>query len=87
MLIGKVIGSIWATKKLDSFEGKKLLLVQPFDENLKPENRYIVAVDTVQAGKGDIIFYATSKEAAIPFKNDNMPADAAIVGIIDGFSL
>ncbi len=87
MLIGKVVGSIWATKKLDSFEGKKLLIVQPFNEDMKPEDKFIVAVDTVQAGKGDTIFYATSKESAIPFKNDKMPADAAIVGIIDGFSL
>ncbi len=87
MLIGKVVGSIWATKKLDSFEGKKLLIVQPFNEDLKPEERFVIAVDTVQAGKNDIVFYATSKEAAIPFNNDNMPVDAAIVGIIDGFSL
>ncbi len=87
MLLGKVVGSVWATKKLDSFEGKKLLIVAPIDENLNVTGKEIVAVDTVQAGKGDIVFYATSKEAAIPFKNSNMPVDAAIVGIIDGFSL
>ncbi len=87
MLIGKVVGSVWATKKLDSFEGKKLLIVQPFNQDLKPSDNFLIAVDSVQAGKGDIVFYATSKEAAIPFNNDNMPLDAAIVGIIDGFSL
>ncbi len=87
MLIGKVVGSVWATKKLDSFEGKKLLIVQPFNDDLKPSDGFLIAVDSAQAGKGDIVFYATSKEAAIPFKNDNMPVDAAIVGIIDGFSL
>ncbi len=87
MLIGKVVGSVWATKKLDSFEGKKLMIVCPYNEDLKPEKKYVVAVDTVQAGIGDVVFYSTSKEAAIPFENSNMPADAAIVGIIDGFSL
>ena len=87
MLLGKVVGSVWATKKLDSFEGKKLLIVRPVDENLNAVGKEIVAVDTVQAGNGDLVFYATSKEAAIPFKNSNMPVDAAIVGIIDGFSL
>lgn len=83
MLLGKVEGKVWATRKLDVFQGKKLMIVQPLDEDLNPVSRQIIAIDTVDAGVGDIVFYATSKEAAIPMPEKLIPADAAIVGIVD----
>ncbi len=57
MKIGRVIGSVVATQKVDSLEGIKLLLVQPLDENLKEVGSPLVACDTVQAGYGDVVFY------------------------------
>lgn len=83
MLLGKVEGNIWATRKLDVFQGKKLMLVQPLDEDMKPVSRHIIAVDTVDAGVGDIVCLATSKEAAVPMKEKLIPVDAAIVGVVD----
>ncbi|MCK5879030.1 MAG: EutN/CcmL family microcompartment protein, partial [Holophagae bacterium] len=44
MLLGKVEGHVWATRKLDVFQGKKLMVVQPVDEDLKPVSRHIIAV-------------------------------------------
>lgn len=83
MQLGRVEGHVWATRKLDAFEGKKLMVVQPLDENLKPTGNHVIAVDTVHAGIGDLIFYATSKEAAIPLTPTFVPVDAAIVGVVD----
>ena len=83
MQLGRVEGNVWATRKLDVFQGKKLMVVQPLDEDLKPVSRHLVAVDTVDAGIGDVVFYATSKEAAIPMAEKLIPVDAAIVGIVD----
>ncbi len=83
MKLGKVIGRVVCTAKMESFEGVKLLLMQPIDENLKNTGDPIVACDTVQAGEGDVVFYESSKEASRALDNWFNPADAAIIGIVD----
>jgi ethanolamine utilization protein EutN len=81
--LGKVIGRVVCTHKLPYFEGLKLLLVQPLDEQQQPSGAALVAFDAVQAGEGDVIFYETSKEAGWALREWFTPADAAIVGIVD----
>ena len=83
MKLGKVIGRVVSTKKVESFEGLKLLLVQPVDENLDSIGDPIVAVDTIQAGTGNLIYYETSKEASRVLETLMNPCDAAIMGIVD----
>ena len=83
MKLGKVIGSIVSTQKVESFEGIKLMLVQPLDEKLEPAGDPLVAFDTIQAGVGDLIYYETSKEAGRVLEFTMNPCDAAIVGIVD----
>ncbi|MGQ9623617.1 MAG: EutN/CcmL family microcompartment protein [Candidatus Caldatribacteriaceae bacterium] len=83
MRIGKVIGTVVATRKVASFEGVKLLLVQPLDENLQEVGSPLVACDTVQAGLGDIVFFEGGREAALALPNWFNPSDCTIMGIID----
>jgi len=83
MNLGKVIGRVVSTKKVETFEGLKLLLVQPVDENLKNIGDPVVTADTVRANVGQIIYYVTSKEASMVFDKMMNPCDAAIVGIAD----
>lgn len=83
MFLGKVIGTIWATRKSDSLTSLKLQIVQPVDSHRVPRGAPIVAVDTVGAGSGETICYITSREATIPLSNPFAPVDAAIIGIID----
>lgn len=83
MKFGKVIGSIWATRKYESLSGYKMLIVQPVNADYKNVGKPIIAVDTAGAGPGEYIFYITSSEAVIPMDVDMAPVDAAIVGIID----
>lgn len=83
MRIGKVIGTVVATRKVASFEGVKLLLVQPLDENLKEVGSPLVACDMVQAGLGDIVFFEGGREAALALPNWFNPSDCTIMGIID----
>ena len=87
MKLGKVIGRVVSTVKVDSFEGLKLLLVQPVDEHLNVTGDPIVTVDTVQSNIGQIIYYETSKEASMVLENTMNPCDAAIVGIVDEINL
>lgn len=83
MKLGKIIGRVVCTEKLDYFNGLKLLLVQPIDEQQQPAGATFVAFDTVRAGEGDVVMYETSKEAGWALREWYTPADAAIIGIID----
>jgi ethanolamine utilization protein EutN len=84
MYLGIVKGTIVAERKVSGLEGKKLLLVQPVDEHRKPNGELHAAVDTVQAGPGDLVYLVGSREAALALDPWFVPVDAAIVGIVDG---
>lgn len=84
MYLGRVTGTIVAERKASGLEGKKILLVQPVDEHEKPLGDIQAAVDTVQAGVGDLVYLVGSREAALALDPHFVPVDAAIVGIVDG---
>ncbi len=86
MQLGRVIGNIWATRKYEAVKGYKLQLVQPIDSNKNDLGDPIIAVDTIGAGSGEIVFYITSSEAVIPMDVDMAPVDASIVGIVDSIN-
>jgi ethanolamine utilization protein EutN len=83
MKLGRVTGRVVCTKKVESFEGIKLLLVQPVDEHSVPYGDPLVAFDTIRAGTGDLVYFETSKEAGRVMETLMNPCDAAIVGIVD----
>ncbi|HSV88690.1 MAG TPA: EutN/CcmL family microcompartment protein [Bacteroidales bacterium] len=83
MKLGKVIGRVVSTKKVEMFEGLKLALIQPIDENLAEYGYPFVAVDTIQSNVGQVIYYETSKEAGMVLESIMNPCDAAIVGHVD----
>ena len=68
-------------------EGKKILLVQPVDEHGKPTGDIQAAIDTVQAGDGELVYLVGSREAALALEPWFVPVDAAIVGIVDGIDV
>lgn len=83
MNLGRVIGTVVATRKYEGLEGVKLLLVQPLDHTQKKVGDPIVAADTVRAGTGELIYYVNSREAALALDPWFVPVDASIVGIVD----
>jgi len=83
MKLGKVIGNVVCTQKVDSLRDIKLLLVQPLNEKFKEIGNPVVACDTAQAGINDIVFYEGGREAALGLKNWYNPSDMTIMGIVD----
>jgi len=82
--IGKVIGTVVATRKYEDLEGVKFLVVQLLDKELKPEGRPVIAADaTAQAGPGELVFVVGSREAAQALPEVFVPVDLAITGIVD----
>ena len=84
MIICKVIGHVWATKKEPNLEGLKLMVVQ--EDEPKTEKTY-VAADVVGAGIGERVIVVSGSTARKAFGNDDIPADMAIVGIIDSVEI
>lgn len=88
MDLGKVIGTVVATRKDPSLEGTRLLLVQPLDEKYQPISEPIVAVDTLHdAGVDEIVYVVTGGDAVSVIPGRRMPVDVAIVGIVDSLTL
>jgi ethanolamine utilization protein EutN len=83
MYLGRVTGTVVASRKADGLEGQKLLLVQPLDDRMRDSGALQVAVDTVQSGPGDLVYLVGSREAALACDPWFVPVDAAIVGIVD----
>lgn len=81
MIIGKVVGSIIATRKNEKLIGQKLLIVKPF-ENMEEKGEF-VAIDNVGAGIGEIVLIARGSAARIGCDLEDAPVDAAIIGIVD----
>jgi len=82
--LGRVIGSVVARRKVVGLDGAKFLVVQPLSDQLQESGPTQVAVDTVQAGPGELVYLVGSREAALALDPYFVPVDAAIVGIVDG---
>lgn len=87
MLFGKVIGTVVATQKAESLTGLKLLLVKNIGEDGKETGGYVVAADSVQAGIGEVVLYATGSSARQTDITNNRPVDAIIMGIVDTWDI
>ncbi len=87
MNFAKVIGTIWATQKDENLRGVKMQIIQPLDHHQEKNGDPIIAVDTVGAGQGEVVYYVTAREATIPHPTRIAPIDAGIVGIVDTIEL
>ena len=87
MLIARVVGSVVATQKDEKLADRKLLLCQVHDQHNKPKDQYVVAIDAVGAGPGDIVLFATGSSARQTTITENRPCDAVIMAIVDSWDL
>src|ERR1051325_1527239 len=87
MQLARVLGTVVSTVKAESLEGRKLLVIQPLDGSLNPNGKPMIAIDSVGAGKGEVIFWCRGKEASFPFLPIEVPSDCTIVGIVDSVFL
>lgn len=83
MLIAKVIGTTVATIKDEKLAGRKLLVVRPTDEFGNPSGKPYVAIDTVDAGIGDLVLTCAGSSARQTTLTKDTPVDAVIMAIID----
>ena len=84
MQLGRVLGRVVATEKVNGLEGIRFLLIQPLDKRQRPQGGTIVAADAVHmAGQGELIYFVSSREAAEALPERFVPVDHAVVWIVD----
>ena len=83
MYLGKVIGTVVCERKYEGLLGKRFLVVQPLDHRGQKSGPPEVAVDTVSASPGTLVYLVGSREAALALDPWFVPVDSAIVGIVD----
>lgn len=87
MLIAKVIGTTVSTIKDEKLQGKKLLILRQADEKGNPIGKPYVAIDTVDAGIGDLVLTAAGSSARQTTITKDTPVDAVIMAMIDSLEV
>ncbi len=83
MILGKVIGTVWSTRKDENLVGAKFLIVRQLNLDYTPKENFIVAMDSVGAGVGEVVLCAQGSSARQTVLTKNKPIDAVIMAIVD----
>lgn len=83
MILGKVIGTVWSTRKDENLVGAKFLIVQELNLKYERKSNFVVAVDSVGAGVSEIVLVAQGSSARQTTFTNNKPVDAVIMAIVD----
>jgi len=83
MLLGKVIGTVVATRKEPELNGLRMLVVRELDAAYQPQGKIIVAIDAVGAGDGEIVLFAAGSSARLTAVTKDRPVDHVIMAIVD----
>jgi microcompartment protein CcmK/EutM len=81
MFLGKIVGSVWATKKTPNLEGVRFLIVHPLDLNREPNTNVVVVADRLGAGVGETVICAYGRAARSAIGDQDMSNEAAVVAI------
>ncbi len=87
MLLGRVIGTVVASQKEPLMEGWKLLLVRQIETDNRDTGGYVVAADSVGAGVGEVVLYATGSSARQTELTRDRPCDAVVMAIVDEWEI
>jgi ethanolamine utilization protein EutN len=87
MLMGRVVGTVWSTRKEPSLEGIRFLMVRPFTTGREEAQDIVVAGDVIGAGVGETVLVAFGRAARTTLGSQDVGWQAAVVGIVDAISL
>ncbi len=87
MILAKVIGTVVATRKTPSMDGLKLMMLRPVELDGTEGSGFVVAVDAVGCGVGEMVLYASGSSARQTEITDKRPCDAVIMAIVDNWEV
>jgi len=83
VLLGRVAGTLVASRKEDTLEGLKFLVIKQLDVEDSETGGYVVAADAVGAGVGEVVLFATGSSARQTIMTKDRPCDAVVMAIVD----
>lgn len=83
MQLGRVVGTVVATRKDAELEGLRFMLVHELGVDMAPTGKMVVAVDAVNSGSGEVVLYASGSSARQTTVTRDRPVDATIMAIVD----
>jgi microcompartment protein CcmK/EutM len=83
VLLGRVAGTLVSSRKEDTLEGLKFLVIKQLDVEDSETGGYVVAADAVGAGVGEVVLYATGSSARQTVMTKDRPCDAVVMAIVD----
>lgn len=87
MLIGKIIGTVVADQKDEKLIGMRLMVVRQLNTEGKETGNYVIAADSVGAGVGEVVLYASGSSARQTLTTEGKPVDATIMAIVDTWDI
>ncbi len=87
MQLGRVVGTVVSTAKEPSLEGRKFLVVRALDLDAKETGGYVVAIDAVGAGVGEVVLVSSGSSARMTEATKDRPNDAVIMAIVDSWDV
>lgn len=87
MQLGRVAGTVVSTAKEPTLEGRKFLIVKTLDLDAQETGGYVVAIDAVGAGVGEVVLVANGSSARLTAATKDMPNDAVIMAIVDSWDV
>lgn len=85
MQLARVVGTVVATRKEESMQGIKLLVVRPLDEEGRESGNAIVSADAMGAGPGEVVLIAAGSSARQTVVTDKRPVDSVVMAIVDSW--
>ena len=87
MFLGRVVGTLVASRKEGTLEGLKFLVLRQIDVDRAETGTYVVAADAVGAGVGEYVLYAAGSSARQTRATDGKPVDAVVMAIVDSWEI
>jgi microcompartment protein CcmK/EutM len=88
MILAKVVGTVVSTRKEPKIEGIKFLLLEKINpSNMQGKADYLVAMDSVGAGLGEVVFYVAGSSSRMTAATEGKPSDATIISIVDSIDI
>lgn len=83
MKLGRIVGTVVSTRKDEKLRSLKLYVVRDLSMNMDHKDSFVVAADSVGAGIGEVVLYASGSSARQTTMTDKRPVDAAVMAIVD----
>ena len=83
MKLGKVVGTVVSSQKDQKTKGLKLFVVRDLSVKMKSKDSFVIAADSVGAGVGEVVLYASGSSARQTDLTNNRPIDACVMAIVD----